>query len=67
LDEAISTVGGIALSEVAPDLSLVRHPHLFVAGEMLDTDAPTGGFLLQGAFAMGLWAARGMEARVSKA
>jgi uncharacterized flavoprotein (TIGR03862 family) len=67
LDEAISTVGGIALSEVAPDLSLVGHPHLFVAGEMLDTDAPTGGFLLQGAFAMGLWAARGMEARVSKA
>lgn len=67
LDEAISTVGGIALSEVAPDLSLLRHPHLFVAGEMLDTDAPTGGFLLQGAFAMGLWAARGMEARVSKA
>ena len=67
LDEAISTVGGIALSEVAPDLSLVGHPHLFVAGEMLDTDAPTGGFLLQGAFAMGLWAARGMEARVSQA
>ena len=66
LNEAISTVGGIALSEVAPDLSLVQHPHLFVAGEMLDTDAPTGGFLLQGAFTMGLWAARGIAARIGK-
>lgn len=64
LDEAISSVGGIALDEVAPDLSLVRHPHLFVAGEMLDTDAPTGGYLLQGAFAMGNWAAQGMEVRM---
>jgi uncharacterized flavoprotein (TIGR03862 family) len=67
MEEAISTVGGITLSEVSPDLSLLKHPHLFVAGEMLDTDAPTGGFLLQGAFAMGLWAARGMEVRLGKA
>ena len=66
IDEAISTVGGILLSELSPDLSLARHPHLFVAGEMLDTDAPTGGFLLQGAFSMGHWAARGMEARIGK-
>lgn len=61
--EAISTVGGIALEEVAPDLSLRKHPHLFVAGEMLDWDAPTGGFLLQAAFSMGGWAAQGMLAR----
>ena len=61
--EAISTVGGIALAEVAPDLSLRKHPHLFVAGEMLDWDAPTGGFLLQAAFSMGRWAAQGMLAR----
>lgn len=59
IEEAISTVGGIALEEVAPDLSLKRHPHLSVAGEMLDWDAPTGGFLLQGAFALGRWAALG--------
>jgi uncharacterized flavoprotein (TIGR03862 family) len=64
IPEAISTVGGIALSEVAPDLSLLRYPHLFVAGEMLDTDAPTGGFLLQGAFAMGYHAAMGIRARL---
>ena len=63
IDEAISTVGGIALEEVAPDLSLRKHPHLFVAGEMLDWDAPTGGFLLQAAFSMGYRAAQGMLAR----
>jgi uncharacterized flavoprotein (TIGR03862 family) len=60
ISEAISTVGGIAVQEVATDLSLRQHPHFFVAGEMLDWDAPTGGFLLQGAFSMGRWAAEGM-------
>ena len=66
LEEAISTVGGIALSEVAPDLSLRSHPTFFVAGEMLDTDAPTGGFLLQGAFTMGWVAAQGVLTRLGR-
>ena len=60
IEEAISTVGGIAMDEVNNDLSLKKHPQLFVAGEMLDWDAPTGGFLLQGAFSMGRWAAQAM-------
>jgi len=60
IEEAISTVGGIALDEMGEDLSLKKHPHIFVAGEMLDWDAPTGGFLLQGAFSSGRWAAKGM-------
>lgn len=60
LEEAISSVGGIALEEAGPDLSLKQFPAMFVAGEMLDVDAPTGGFLLQGAFTMGHWAAHGM-------
>jgi uncharacterized flavoprotein (TIGR03862 family) len=60
LEEAISSVGGIALEEVAIDLGLKQLPTMFVAGEMLDVDAPTGGFLLQGAFSMGHWAAQGM-------
>lgn len=64
LDEAISTIGGIAMEGVNADLSLVRHPHLFVAGEMLDWDAPTGGFLLQGAFSTGRWAAEGILRRL---
>lgn len=65
IEEAISTVGGIALGEVCADLSLKKHPHLFVAGEMLDWDAPTGGYLLQGAFSTGRWAAQGILARSS--
>ena len=65
IDEAISTVGGIVLSEVAPDLSVIKHPHLSVAGEMLDWDAPTGGFLLQGAFSSGYTAAQGILARLA--
>jgi len=59
IEEAISTVGGISMEEVAEDFSLIKHPHLFVAGEMLDWDAPTGGFLLQGAFSTGYAAAQG--------
>jgi len=62
MEEAISTVGGVAMDEIAADLSLKKYPHLFVAGEMLDWDAPTGGFLLQGAFSLGNWAAQGIAA-----
>jgi len=63
IDEAISTVGGVAMEAVNDDLSLKHHPQLFVAGEMLDWDAPTGGFLLQGAFSTGRWAAEGILRR----
>jgi uncharacterized flavoprotein (TIGR03862 family) len=56
--EAISTVGGIATAELRPDFSLKAFPHLVVVGEMLDWDAPTGGFLLQGCFATAHYAAR---------
>lgn len=55
VEEAISTVGGIDLSEMNPDFSLRKLPHCFAIGEMLDWDAPTGGFLLQGCFSMGHW------------
>lgn len=65
LEEAISSVGGIALGEVATNLSLKQFPAMFVAGEMLDVDAPTGGFLLQGAFSMGHWAAQGLQRYLS--
>ena len=65
MEEAISTVGGIALDEVGEDLSLFKHPNWFVAGEMLDTDAPTGGYLLQAAFSMGNWAAKAMWRKFS--
>lgn len=53
LEEAISTVGGIDLNEVDTNFSLKSAPHIFLIGEMLDWDAPTGGFLLQACFSMG--------------
>lgn len=56
---AISTAGGIAWSEVDESLMLHRMPGTFVAGEMLDWEAPTGGYLLQASFSTGVTAARG--------
>lgn len=53
IGEAISTVGGIRVQDLSSDFSLKLHPHLLTIGEMVDWDAPTGGFLLQGCFAMG--------------
>ncbi len=57
VEEAISTIGGISLDEVNDDLTLKKFPKISVAGEMLDWDAPTGGFLLQGCFSTGYFAA----------
>ncbi len=56
---AISTAGGIALGEVDESFMLRRRPGTFVAGEMLDWDAPTGGYLLQATFSTAVAAARG--------
>lgn len=53
LERAISTAGGIAFDEVDDSLMLKRRPGVYVAGEMLDWDAPTGGYLLQACFATG--------------
>jgi hypothetical protein len=56
---AISTAGGIALDELDARLMLKRLPGVFAAGEMLDWEAPTGGYLLQACFATGRAAALG--------
>ncbi len=53
IDEAISTVGGIDLKEVNENLELKKLPNHYCMGEMLDWDAPTGGYLLQACFSMG--------------
>jgi uncharacterized flavoprotein (TIGR03862 family) len=58
LEEAISSAGGVAWSELDDDLMLRRLPGVFVAGEMIDWEAPTGGYLLQGAFSTGTRAGR---------
>jgi predicted flavoprotein YhiN len=56
---AISTAGGVALASLDEHLMLKSEPGVFVAGEMLDWEAPTGGYLLQAAFATGVAAAKG--------
>jgi len=56
---AISSAGGIAWDEVDEHLMLRRSPGIFVAGEMLDWEAPTGGYLLQASFATGALAGHG--------
>lgn len=53
LEEAISSAGGVAWDELDDGLMIRRMPGVFVAGEMIDWDAPTGGYLIQGCFATG--------------
>jgi len=59
ITRAISTAGGISLEELDSDFMLTRLPGVFAAGEMLDWEAPTGGYLLQASFATGAAAGAG--------
>jgi uncharacterized flavoprotein (TIGR03862 family) len=65
IDRAISSAGGIALHEIDERFMLRRRPGTFVAGEMLDWEAPTGGYLLQATFSTAVAAARGVLAWLS--
>ncbi|MGJ8585728.1 MAG: TIGR03862 family flavoprotein [Marinosulfonomonas sp.] len=58
MDHAISTAGGVAWSAVDETLMLRDAPGVFVAGEMLNWEAPTGGYLITGCLATGKWAGR---------
>lgn len=58
IDEAISVAGGVAWSGLNHDLMLGKIPGTFVAGEMLDWEAPTGGYLLTACIAAGRWAGK---------
>ncbi|MFN3937749.1 MAG: TIGR03862 family flavoprotein [Gemmobacter sp.] len=58
MDEAISTAGGVCRLAVDAGLQLRVRPGVFVAGEMLDWEAPTGGYLLTACLATGRWAGR---------
>ena len=71
LDEAISSAGGVDFAALDGNLMLRAMPGIFCAGEMLDWEAPTGGYLLTACFASGRAAARGVlrwmdEARTAK-
>ena len=58
MDEAISTAGGVRFDALTDDLMLKSRPGVFCAGEMLDWEAPTGGYLITGCLATGLKAGR---------
>ncbi len=60
LSRAISSAGGVTLDAVDERLMLKSRPGVFLAGEMLDWEAPTGGYLLQASFASGVVAANGV-------
>lgn len=64
VEEAISTAGGVEWPAVTPDLMLAGRPGVFAAGEMLDWEAPTGGYLLTGCLATGFAAGRAAAAFV---
>ena len=67
MDDAISTAGGVAWTSLTPDLMLKAQPGVFCAGEMIDWDAPTGGYLLTACFATGRWAGEGALRYLAKA
>ena len=53
IDRCISTAGGISFKSINKDFTLINKPNTYVAGEMLDWEAPTGGYLLQGCISNG--------------
>jgi len=61
LVESISTAGGVSFNSLDRNLMLNARPGVFIAGEMLDWEAPTGGYLLTACFATGLWAGLGVK------
>ena len=62
LEEAISTAGGVAFEALDAQLMISALPGVFCAGEMLDWEAPTGGYLLTASFASGYAAGSGAVA-----
>jgi uncharacterized flavoprotein (TIGR03862 family) len=66
IEEAISTVGGIELNEINEHFELIKIKNHFVLGEMLNYDAPTGGYLLQSCFSMANYLARHLNEFDSK-
>lgn len=64
IDEAISTVGGISLQEVDDCFQLKKLPHHYTIGEMLNWDAPTGGYLLQACFSMGAFLGKQLNSSI---
>jgi predicted flavoprotein YhiN len=67
MDQAISTAGGVRFDAVDDTLMLRARPGVFVAGEMLDWEAPTGGYLISACLATGRWAGQNAAVWAQKA
>ena len=61
IDEVISTAGGVSFTALNSNLELNDFPNVFCAGEMIDWEAPTGGYLLQACFSTGFWVANAIS------
>lgn len=61
IDRAISSAGGIAFDELTENFELKKMPNTYAIGEMLDWEAPTGGYLLQASFSMAVWVGMSLE------
>jgi predicted flavoprotein YhiN len=66
IERAISSAGGVSWSAIDESYMLRARPGVFVAGEMIDWEAPTGGYLLQACFSTGVAAARGALAWLAR-
>ncbi|UIR57963.1 TIGR03862 family flavoprotein [Sphingobacterium sp. SRCM116780] len=61
IDEVISTAGGVSFAELDERLAFHKFPTIYCAGEMIDWEAPTGGYLLQACFSTGVWVAQAIS------
>jgi uncharacterized flavoprotein (TIGR03862 family) len=61
IDRAISSAGGISLDELTENFELKKMPNTYAIGEMLDWEAPTGGYLLQASFSMAVWVGKNIS------
>ena len=66
ISEAISSAGGVPWDQLTDDLMLRSLPGIFCAGEMIDWEAPTGGYLMQGCFVTGTIAGEGAAKWIAK-
>ncbi len=61
IDEVISTIGGISMNSITSEFQLKQYENIFACGEMLDWDAPTGGYLIQGCVSTGYVVAKSIN------
>ncbi|MDA9657098.1 TIGR03862 family flavoprotein [Alphaproteobacteria bacterium] len=66
IDRCISTAGGISFKSINKDFMLINTPNTYVAGEMLDWEAPTGGYLLQACISNGAFVANNIIKKIGK-